>query len=237
MRAVTLELPTPVLERLGVVPAGFFARFEELELLETLRLDADWRLQLLRLRRRGAFQPAASLAREATRIRRHYGLDSFEVVEERPRQREYVLLVRQRNPAWLAVLLGLAGGEIAPAAPFRLDAERTLASFHGTDRAIRRVLRRLDAEGIPYRVARSSMRAPADAASADLTERQRELLVRAWTLGFFSVPRRITLTRLARVTGKSPPALGKMLRRAEGRLVARFLAEAPIGTDAAAPKG
>lgn len=226
MRNITLELPTPVLERLGVVPPGFFERFEELELLETLRLDAGWRLQLLRLRRRGPFRSAASLAREAVRIRRHYGLDRFEVVEERPKLREYVLLVRQRNPAWLAALVEIAGGEIAPTAPFRLDPERTVASFHGTDASLRKVLRRLDVEEIPYRVVRSSTRALAEPGSSQLTERQRDLLIRAWTLGFYSVPRRITLQRLARVTGKSPPAIGKMLRRAEGRLVARYLAEA-----------
>ncbi len=223
MRTVTLEFPTDVLVRLGVVPDGFFARFEELELLETLRLEQGWRWQLLRLRRRGAFRPASSLGREAARIRRHYGLERFEVVEERPEQREYVLLVRQRNPPWLRLLLELAGGEIAPTAPFRLDAETTLASFHGAEAALRRVLSRLDREEVPYRVVRASSRAADRRRSALLTARQREVLARAWTLGFYAVPRRISLTRLARLTGQSPPALGKMLRRAEGRLVARQL--------------
>lgn len=236
MRTVSLEFPTPVLERLGVVPEGFFDRFEELELLETLRLDADWRLQLLRLRRRGPFEAAGGLAKEGARIRRHYGLDQFEVVEERPRTRDYVLLVRQRNPVWLASLLELAGGEIAPTAPFRLAPDRTVASFHGTEKALRRVLARLDREEVPYRVLRSSTRPGTDADAAELTDRQRDLLVRAWTLGFFSVPRRITLTRLAKFTGRSPPALGKMLRRAEARLVARYLAEEAMGHGRFPPK-
>jgi predicted DNA binding protein len=38
------------------------------------------------------------------------------------------------------------------------------------------------------------------------------------------VPRRITLSRMARQSGRSAPALGKILRRAEGRLVAHWLA-------------
>lgn len=236
MRTVSLEVPTEVLERLGVVPEGFFDRFEELELLETLRLDAEWRLQLLRLRRRGPFESADSLRREASRIRRHYGLDRFEVVEERPKLREYILLVRQRNPAWLTMLVELAGGEIAPTAPFRLTMERALATFHGTDRALRRVLRRLDEEEVPYRVVRTSARAAPEEEGRELTEAQRALLVRAWTLGFYGIPRRITLTRLARFAGKSPPALGKMLRRAEGRLVARYLAEEALGHPRPAPK-
>jgi predicted DNA binding protein len=224
MRTVSLEFDSDVLARLGIIPEGFFDRFEELELLETLRLEEGYRLQLVRIRRRGAFRPATSLIKEAARIRRHYGLDRFEVVEERPRTRDVVLLVRQRNPPWLKALLELAGGEIAPTAPFRLTAETTLASFHGSEPALRRVLKRLEREEIPFRVVRTSPRSASPLRSTDLTDRQRSVLARAWTLGFFAVPRRVSLTNLAKFTGQSPPALGKMIRRAEGTLVARYLA-------------
>jgi len=227
MRTISLEFPTDVLQRLGVVPEGFFPRFEELELLETLRLEHGWRLQLVRLRKSGVFRPGAALARESRRIRRHYGLERFEVVEERPRTRDYVLLVRQKNPPWLVGLLEIAGGEIAPTAPFLITPERTVASFHGTEPAVRRVLRRLDREEVPYRVVRTAPARTGTRRETDPTDGQRDLLARAWTLGFYAVPRRITLSRLARFTGRSPPALGKMLRRAEGRLVARYLATAP----------
>ena len=78
---------------------------------------------------------------------------------------------------------------------------------------------------MPFRVVRASNRPVlADAPTTRLTPKQRDVLARAWALGFFAVPRRITLTRLAQTTGQSPPALGKMLRRAEGHLVARYLA-------------
>jgi HTH DNA binding domain len=236
VRTVSLEFPTPVLQRLGVIPEGFFPRFEELELLETLRLEQGWRLQLVRLRRGGAFRPAAELSRESRRIRRHYGLERFEVVEERPRTRDYVLLVRQRNPPWLVGLLEIAGGEIAPTAPFLITQERTVASFHGTEAAVRRVLRRLDKEEVPYKVVRTSPARAGARQDTDPTESQRDLLARAWTLGFYAVPRRITLTRLARFTGRSPPALGKMLRRAEGRLVARYLATEPPAAEGSPAK-
>lgn len=236
MRTVSLEFDSELLARLGVIPEGFFHRYEELELLETLRLERGYRLQLVRLRRRGPFRPAASLRKEASRIRRHYGLDRFEVVEERPRTRDVVLLVRQRNPPWLKALLELAGGEIAPTAPFRLTPETTLASFHGSEPALRRVLKRLTKEEVPFRVVRTSPRAPSPARALDLTERQRSVLARAWTLGFFAVPRKVSLTSLARSTGQSPPALGKMLRRAEGTLVARYLAAEGPSEGAAAAK-
>jgi predicted DNA binding protein len=239
MQTVTLEFRTRDLELLGVIPAKFFQRYEEVELLETLRLERGWRLQLLRIRRRGALRTAEELERESRRIRSLYGLQSFELVERRPRTRDYIVLVRQRNPEGLRRLLALSAGQITPTAPFRIDAERTVATFHATERLLRRVLDRLRREEVPFRVVRAA-RHPiaADADGASLTVKQRAAVARAWALGYYTVPRRITLTRLSKVTGQSPPALGKMLRRAEGRLVARFLAssseEVPSSEEATA---
>jgi predicted DNA binding protein len=224
MQSVTLEFRTEDLILLGLIPPRFFERYEEVELLETLRLERGWRLQLLRLRRRGPLRTAAELERESRRIRRLYGLESFEVVDRRPRTRDYVLLVRQRNPQQIRRLLALAGGQISPTAPFRISAEKVVASFHGEERSLQRVLSRLSREGLAYRVLRASSRPyAADAGAVALTRLQSKLLARAWALGYFAVPRRITLTRLARLTGRSAPALGKILRRAEGHLVVRYL--------------
>ncbi|MCI4327896.1 MAG: helix-turn-helix domain-containing protein [Thermoplasmata archaeon] len=235
MQSITLEFRTEHLVLIGLLPASFFEKYEEVELLETLRLERGWRLQLLRLRRHGPLRPDVELERESRRIRRLYGLDSFEVVERRPRTRDYILLVRQRNPASVRALVSLSAGRITPTAPFRLNAETTVASFLGEERTIRRVLARLRKEELPFRVVRASNRPVlSDAPSTQLTPKQRDVLARAWALGFFAVPRRITLTRLARTTGQSPPALGKMLRRAEGHLVARYLA---VELPGAVPEG
>src|SRR5215472_2101660 len=126
MQTITLELQTEHLELLGVIPPRFFARYEEVELLETLRLEHGWRLQLLRIRRRGALRSAEELERESRTIRRTYGLQSFELVERRPRTRDYIVLVRQRNPEALQRLLALSGGQVTPTAPFRADAQHVV---------------------------------------------------------------------------------------------------------------
>lgn len=233
MPSVTLEFRTEDLTRLGVIPEGLFPRYEEVELLRTLRLEEGWRLELLRVRRRGALKTGAELERESRRIRRAYGLDRFELVERRPRTRDYIVLARQRNPDALQRWLALAAGRITPAPPFRLDPERTVSSFTGEPRALRRVLKRLDREGLAYRVVRAGAHPVLeDGGAPGLTPLQTRAITRAWILGYFAVPRRITLTQLARHTGRSAPALGKILRRAEGRLVSRWLSNegAPVET-------
>jgi hypothetical protein len=224
MQTVTFEFSSDTLIALGVIPGRFFERYEEVELLETLRLERGWRLQLLRIRRRGPLKTSAELERETRRIRELYGLERFELIDRRPRSRDYIVLVRQRNPEWLRRLFTLSAGQITPTAPFLLTPDRVVASFHGEEAALRRVVARLSREELPFRMVRASAHPyVGDAARVALTARQRAALERAWALGYYAVPRKVTLTRLARVTGRSPPALGKMLRRAEGRLVARFL--------------
>lgn len=232
MLTVTLEFRTQDLVTLGILPERLFSNFESLELLETLRLERGWRLQLVKLRRRGPLRSDRELERESVQIRREYGLQHFEVVERRPRRREYILLVRARNPPVLERFLALAGGGITPTAPFRIDEAKVVASFHGEAPPLRRVLGRLERDGLPFRILRSSTR-PFGEESGDreITQRQRGVLARAWALGFYAVPRRITLTRLAQLTGRSAPALGKMLRRAEGTLVTQFLAAEAIAPD------
>jgi predicted DNA binding protein len=238
MQTVTLEVPTEAVALLGLIPEGFFEKYEEVELLETLRLEQGWRLQLLRVRRRGPLKTASELERESRRIRSLYGLESFELVERRPRTHDYIFLVRQKNPERLRQLLSLAGGEISPTAPFRINAEKVIATFHGEERALRRVLRRLEREEFPYRVVRASGRPYApDESGTPLTPLQSRLLARAWVMGYYAVPRRITLTRLAEQTGRSAPALGKILRRAEGRIVARWLATEGTVTEDEAAEG
>ncbi len=236
MRTVTLEFRTDDLAALGLVPPRFFERYEEVELLETLSLDEGSRLELLRLRRRGPVRGAEELARDARRIRAFYGLEQFEVVEVRPRTRDYILLVRQRNPDRLRRYLSAAAGEVSPTAPFLLSEERTVATFLGEEKALGRVVARLDREEFPYRVLRASPRPhPASRADAELTELQGQLLARAWFLGYYAIPRRATLSRLAKASGRSAPAFGKVLRRAEERLVARWLAAHGQISDAVPP--
>jgi hypothetical protein len=238
MQAVTLRFRTEDLVRLGLVPERLFDKFEEIELLETLRLDAGSRLELVRLRRRGPLRSAAEIERDARRIRTLYGLSRFEVVDVRPRTRDYIILARQRNPERLRQWLALAGGGITPAAPFRLGSEETVASFHGEEAALRRVLRRLDREEFPYRLVRASARPTVpEREDAGLTPLQARTLARAWALGYYAIPRRTTLGRLARSSGRSAVGLGKLLRRAEGHLVARWLATHGDGPGTAGAEG
>lgn len=58
-----------------------------------------------------------------------------------------------------------------------------------------------------------------------LTERQEEAARAAVQAGYYEVPRGVTLTDLAHREGVSPSSLSELLRRAEGRVMAKHLGE------------
>ncbi len=229
MRAVTLELPTQALVPLGLVPDHFFERYEELELVETLGLEPHWRLQVLRLRSRAPLASGKFPGQVRASLRRSYGLDRLELLESRPATRDRFFLVRQRNPSPVTQLLNEVGGKVFPGRPFLLRERVTLASFRGDRGEVDRVLRLLRQQGIPFRLRniRPGMGNPPPLPPSTLTDRQRHVLEVAHRRGFYTVPRKVSLTVLARSLGMSPVALGKLLRRAEASLVGAFLSSSP----------
>ncbi len=230
MQTMTLEIPTEALVPLGLVPPRFFQKFEELELLETLGLDARWRLQILRLRTRAPRDPPRAWVRQGERIRRTYRLERFELLESRPETRDHFFLVRQRNEGPIGALLKQVGGKVFPARPFLLRESITMASFRGEVPALRRVIGFLRSMGIPHRVRRirrgfrgmSREREGAD----QLTPLQFRILQEAFHRGYYTIPRHTTLAELGASLDRSAAAVGKILRRAEIALVSQHLREA-----------
>lgn len=92
----------------------------------------------------------------------------------------------------------------------------------GPRRAVGEFLSSRDAHEPPPRIEQVKQAA---SAAGMLTMRQREVLLDAHAAGYYEVPRRITLTRLAEKLDATPSAIGECLRRAEGRIVDHIVAE------------
>lgn len=232
MQNVTLAIPTSALASLGLVPPGLFEKFEELELLETLWVERRWRLQVLRLRAVGTARRPADLARRARHVGSLYHLESLEVLGSSPSTKDITVLVRQRNPDALETLLDFAGGQIFPGRPFVLRRDTTLATFRGDTPKIKAFLGRLRDMGLPFDlrgIRRSSIpiRPGAEGRTA-LTPLQEHVLAEAVRRGYYAIPRRVSLTVLARTLRRSPAAVGKTLRRAEGTLAALAASGEPL---------
>ncbi len=69
-----------------------------------------------------------------------------------------------------------------------------------------------------------------------LTSRQREVLAKAISLGFFEFPRRTSLTELSEELGIKPSTLSQVLRAAEEKVIARYASAMKISTVPSSPE-
>lgn len=120
-------------------------------------------------------------------------------------------------PAWatLAAMADVRHIRAGPGAPATLTVD-------GDRRSVQQLVEALRVSG-PVDVRQVSATAPASPPL--LTGPQREALQLAVRAGYYSIPRPVNLCQLARRAGASPASLSERLRRAEGKVIMRYVME------------
>src|SRR5437879_13007592 len=94
LRRVTIEMPSEVLVRQGVVPRVFFVHNESVEILRVYAFQPRERLLLVRVLRSGRRRTADELLAARERLRRRYHLSDFEIIRVEAGGSAYISLVR-----------------------------------------------------------------------------------------------------------------------------------------------
>lgn len=224
LRRVTIELPADLLVREGVVPAAFFEHNESVEILRVYAFQPRDRVLLVRVVRAGPPRTLDDISRSRERLRRRYRLRDFEILRVENDGRAYIALLRQRNPTVLEAILEDLGAGVTPTTPTIIRKDSATLSFLTDDPTAKEVFGLLDRLGVRWRLrSRKAIRHGAIAADDDLTARQREVLSLAWNLGYFDIPAKIRLEKLAELTGLSRNSVSQHLRRGLRRILRESL--------------
>ncbi len=146
---------------------------------------------------------------------------------------EAQVLERQKNGAYLVFLrggpslssvlsaIGIESGYLFP--PIGIGDGKIKISFLGSEKQVKNFMEKIDELGIRYRVvlladANFSPISPLNR----LTEKQREVLMAAYRLGYYDIPRKITSEELAKRLGIVDSTVVEHLRKAELRLMAQL---------------
>jgi DNA-binding CsgD family transcriptional regulator len=113
---------------------------------------------------------------------------------------------------------------VYPVMPFGLKDGKARITLLGDNRQVKEFLEFMEGIGIHYRIislmdAKFSPNSPV----SSLTDKQREALILAFTLGYFDTPRKISSEQLAEKLGIVHSTLAVHLRRAERRLLSEIL--------------
>ncbi len=222
---ISLEVPTGPLMRAGLLPAGFFRHNESIEILRVYAFQPKERMLLARIVRTGPPWSKEAIEGQRDALKRRYRLRDFEILDVGEDGRSYVALLRQQNPGILEELLDELGAGVTPTPPTILREQAATLSFVADGRAEKRVVSLLDGLGIRWTLkARHGVRPPRSAGESLLTARQQELLSLAWNVGYFDIPARADLARLAALTGLSRNTVSQHLRRGMRRILRDWMA-------------
>jgi predicted DNA binding protein len=225
VRRFTIDVPSDLLVRSGVVPLAFFAHNESVEILRVFGFLPRERLLLVRVLRGGPPRTMAQVSGSRAKLRRRYHLRDFEILRIEEDGRAYVALLRQTNPGVLETILEELGAGLTLTTPTVIRREVATLSFLADDGTAKQVFDLLDRMGIRWNLRRRH-RIPHGPSSAEeiLTGRQKEILGLAWSLGYYDVPARIGLAKLSDLTGLSRNTVSQHLRRGLRRILRDSLA-------------
>ena len=216
MRRLILEVSEKELSKLGIdVPP--FQKIKSLELLHLLRQDnqefaAIWRVE---------FKDSQSKVEDL--------LASGFLIEVQQLEQEktgtYTVFMKG-GPILSSVLnsVGPVDGYIFP--PLGIRDGKLKISFLGSEKQLQNFLEKISAKGIRYKIVllTDANFAP-DSPLNQLTEKQRQVLVTAYKLGYYDIPRRINSDQLAQKLDIVNSTLVEHLRKAEQRLLLHILTQ------------
>ena len=214
MRQLVLEVSEKELSKVGIeIPP--FQKIKSLELLHFLRQDREefaaiWRVE---------FKDASSKVEDL--------LANGFLVEvqllEKEKNGTYTVFMRG-GPSLSSILssVGVVDGYMFP--PLGIRDGKIKISFLGSTRQVGDFLEKIGAKGIRFKVVMlSDASFSPDSPLNRLTEKQREVLITAYKLGYYDIPRRINSDQLAEKLGIVNSTLVEHLRKAERRLLAQVL--------------
>jgi DNA-binding CsgD family transcriptional regulator len=142
---------------------------------------------------------------------------------EKTKKGSFIVFMRG-GPSLTSVLasMGIQTGYLFP--PIGIRDGKIKISFLGSEAQVKDFLEKISAVNIHYRVV---MLGDADFSPFSplnqLTEKQREALIAAYRMGYYSIPRKISSKELAKKLGLGDSTVVEHLRKAEQRLITNLI--------------
>ena len=110
--------------------------------------------------------------------------------------------------------------------PFGIREDRVTLTFMGDSKQVKRFLQTMEKLKIHHKVlSLTDARFPVDSPLGRLTEKQRRVLVTAYRLGYYDLPKKVTTRELAKKLGVDSSTIVIHRIKAERRLIAEVMGE------------
>jgi predicted DNA binding protein len=217
MRRLVLESTTEELGRLMGAESSL-RKIELFEVVSFLREEPDEVAMICRVKFKGGATKLEDVLLDDSTVAQH--------LEEEKGGAHIYFLRRKYGSEGPTPKMFVTGGYLT--LPFEIRDGRIRATFLGNVNEVKRFRKIVDETGMRYKVislgdARFSLTSPL----ANLTEKQRKVLIAAFNLGYYDLPKRISSNELGRRLGMRSSTLVVHRIKAERRILAQVLKESP----------
>ena len=210
-------------QKVPVTAANALAKIKSIEMLHILRMVPGELAAIVRVELKDPkFDVDAIWAWEGLQ-----GSKLEHELLERESDAVFTYFIRSKTSARGPELVGQGGSMPYLSTPFELKDGKLRVTLLGSSSQIRRYLADLSKQTlVKYRIASlTDARFPPNSPIGRLTDKQRRVLVTAYRLGYYDVPRRITSEELAKKLNLVKSTFSAHVRKAERRLLAGLLSE------------
>jgi hypothetical protein len=144
-------------------------------------------------------------------------------VLERQKNGAYIIFLRS-GPSLSSALgmIGIEGGYLFP--PLGVSEGKLKFSYLGNAQQIKAFLEGIDSVGVHYKIMLlSDLNFSPISPLNQLTEKQREVLITSYHMGYYDIPRRSTSLEVAKELGLADATIVEHLRKAEQRLLKHII--------------
>jgi hypothetical protein len=208
MRRLTLQFALEDLARVRGEPT--IRNIESMQALHILKQERDEVVMICRIAFKGPASDVEDLYRKTGEIQLLH--------QDGEGTGTYFIKVKPANP--------LYDDGVYQVEPYEFRNGKATVTFVGEARQVRRFLKKAKETGVPIRVvSHKDASFPPDSLLSHLTERQRKVIITAYNLGYFDLPKRISSRELAEKLGIHSSTLIKHRIKAERRLLDEILLE------------
>ncbi len=226
-KRITVELD---LDMLGIVNPHFYVHEKELLVNDIINYTPDRIIYVADLETKDLPVEATTLVSKKEKILSDYNLEDFEILSARKRAGIYSMLVSQRFPPVLKRLIKRYYELIFLVPPIRISRESMIFNFLMISSESEVFLDLLKELGVPYSVTKTSGVFREETPSGQvveqkdsLTAKQKSVLRKAYNMGLYDIPRKISMKQLSQVLGISTASTHRTLKRIERKAIAMLL--------------
>lgn len=224
---ITIDLD---LNMFGVVNPHFYAHEKELLVNDIINYTPDRIIYVADLETKDLPIEMSALVTKKEKILSDYNLEFFEILSVRKNAGTYSVLISQKFPPVLKRLIKRYYESIFLIPPIRISVESMKFNFLMISSKSEVFLNLLKELGVPYTVTKTSgmLRelVPRDQGFKprdSLTPKQKSVLRKAYDMGLYDMPRKISMKQFSQILGISPASTHRILKRIERKAIAKLL--------------